>query len=85
MQIQQRKPTKALDLYIQLYISQPFTSHFSNRPGACEVVNHPWLDVGHNIHQDSDGIVFPTVEFVDLSTRLQSLLEKTMQIAPTTW
>jgi len=38
-----------------------------------EVLSHPWLDIGHHIHQKSDETVFPAVEFYDLAVRLDSL------------
>ncbi|XP_067932272.1 obscurin-like isoform X2 [Watersipora subatra] len=56
-----------------------------NRGEASDIVNHPWLDVGNNIQQSADRIVFPSVEFVELSCRLHALKQKLLKFEPIIW
>lgn len=58
---------------------------YRNRPDAEGVVNHPWLDVGHQLHQQSDQISFPAVEFLNLVHRLDKLKEEMLKVESVTW
>ena len=57
----------------------------SNRMEADEAVAHQWLDVGHHLHQKSDEIVFPAVNFHELVSRLDSLKAPLLKVEPVTW